>query len=142
VPGASERRQQRQLIGTLLAWRFFGRDEFDNKGCFFPFPDLDSKYLCTQILCSHPPDIGAITFHDCIPDSNCSLRSRVLFLDVFSSKELSCIPFTISTWQKVLVMTSRAGKETKPGNFNSFPGTNCHSRKTREDLVVLLLQKY
>ena len=36
-------RQQRRLMGTLVASSFVGLDEHGNEGCFFPFPDLSCR---------------------------------------------------------------------------------------------------
>jgi hypothetical protein len=38
-----DRRQQRRLMGTLVASPFIGRDERNVDGCFFPFPDLSCR---------------------------------------------------------------------------------------------------
>lgn len=43
VAEIGDSRQQRKLIGTLVASPFFGRDEFNVDGCFFPFPDLSCR---------------------------------------------------------------------------------------------------
>jgi hypothetical protein len=43
MPGATEKRQQRRLMGTLVSSPFVGRDEFDVEGCFFTFPDLSVR---------------------------------------------------------------------------------------------------
>jgi hypothetical protein len=43
MPGASDKRQQRRLMGTLVSSPFVGLDEFDVEGCFFTFPDLSVR---------------------------------------------------------------------------------------------------
>lgn len=43
MPSATDRRQQRRLMGTLVASPFVGRDENDEEGCFFCFPDLSCR---------------------------------------------------------------------------------------------------
>jgi hypothetical protein len=43
MPGVSDRRPQRRLMGTLVASPFVGRDENDVEGCFFCFPDLSCR---------------------------------------------------------------------------------------------------
>jgi hypothetical protein len=43
MPEMGERRQQRRLMGTLVASPFVGRDEFNKEGCFFCFPDLSCR---------------------------------------------------------------------------------------------------
>lgn len=43
MPETEERRQQRRLMGTLVASPFVGRDEFNVEGCFFPFADLSCR---------------------------------------------------------------------------------------------------
>lgn len=43
MPETGDRRQQRRLMGTLVASPFVGRDEFDVEGCYFPFPDLSCR---------------------------------------------------------------------------------------------------
>lgn len=39
----ADRRQQRRLMGTLVASPFVGRDENGEEGCFFCFPDLSCR---------------------------------------------------------------------------------------------------
>ena len=43
IPEVGARRQQRRLVGGLVASPFIGVDEFNIKGCFFPFPDLSCR---------------------------------------------------------------------------------------------------
>lgn len=43
MPEVGERRQQRRLMGTLVSSPFVGRDERDEEGCFFCFPDLSCR---------------------------------------------------------------------------------------------------
>jgi hypothetical protein len=43
MPGATDKRQQRRLMGTLVSSPFVGKDEYDVEGCFFPFPDLSVR---------------------------------------------------------------------------------------------------
>lgn len=43
MPGATEKRQQRRLMGTLVSSPFVGKDEFNVEGCFFTFPDLSVR---------------------------------------------------------------------------------------------------
>lgn len=43
MPGTIDRRQQRRLVGTLVASPFVGKDEFGGVGCFFLFPDLSVR---------------------------------------------------------------------------------------------------
>ncbi|RKK19605.1 hypothetical protein BFJ65_g6320 [Fusarium oxysporum f. sp. cepae] len=38
-----QRRQERQLLGTLVSTPFFGKDEHGKEGCFFCFPDLSCR---------------------------------------------------------------------------------------------------
>ncbi|PBP16506.1 nuclear divisionprotein rft1, partial [Diplocarpon rosae] len=43
MPGTSDKRQQRRLMGTLVASPFVGKDEHGVEGCFFTFPDLSVR---------------------------------------------------------------------------------------------------
>jgi hypothetical protein len=43
MPGTTDKRQQRRLMGTLVASPFVGNDEHDVEGCFFCFPDLSVR---------------------------------------------------------------------------------------------------
>lgn len=43
MPGTIDRRQQRRLMGTLVASPFVGNDEVGIGGCFFVFPDLSVR---------------------------------------------------------------------------------------------------
>jgi hypothetical protein len=43
MPGTTDKRQQRRLMGTLVASPFVGKDEHNNEGCFFTFPDLSVR---------------------------------------------------------------------------------------------------
>ncbi|CAL3970688.1 unnamed protein product [Diplocarpon coronariae] len=43
MPGHADKRQQRRLMGTLVASPFVGRDEHGAEGCFFTFPDLSVR---------------------------------------------------------------------------------------------------
>lgn len=43
MPGTSDKRQQRRLIGTLVASPFVSLDENGVEGCFFCFPDLSVR---------------------------------------------------------------------------------------------------
>ena len=43
MPGTTDKRQQRRLMGTLVSSPFFGKDEFNVAGCFFTFPDLSVR---------------------------------------------------------------------------------------------------
>jgi hypothetical protein len=43
MPGTTDKRQQRRLMGTLVSSPFVGKDEFDVEGCFFTFPDLSVR---------------------------------------------------------------------------------------------------
>ncbi|KAJ5054371.1 uncharacterized protein L3040_000646 [Drepanopeziza brunnea f. sp. 'multigermtubi'] len=43
MPGTTEKRQQRRLMGTLVASPFVGKDEHGMEGCFFTFPDLSVR---------------------------------------------------------------------------------------------------
>jgi Velvet factor len=45
IPELGEKRQQRRLMGTLVASPFYGQDEFGVAGCFFPFPDLSCRTI-------------------------------------------------------------------------------------------------
>lgn len=50
MPGSSDKRQQRRLMGTLVASPFVGLDENDVEGCFFCFPDLSVRTAGTYSL--------------------------------------------------------------------------------------------
>ncbi|KAL3419250.1 vea protein [Phlyctema vagabunda] len=50
MPGSSDKRQQRRLMGTLVASPFVGQDEHDVEGCFFCFPDLSVRTAGTYSL--------------------------------------------------------------------------------------------
>ncbi|RDW59642.1 hypothetical protein BP6252_12729 [Coleophoma cylindrospora] len=50
MPGSTDKRQQRRLMGTLVASPFVGLDEHDVEGCFFPFPDLSVRTAGTYSL--------------------------------------------------------------------------------------------
>lgn len=43
MPGTTDKRQQRRLMGTLVSSPFVGKDEFNVEGCFFTFPDLSVR---------------------------------------------------------------------------------------------------
>lgn len=43
MPGTTDKRQQRRLMGTLVASPFVGNDENEVEGCFFCFPDLSVR---------------------------------------------------------------------------------------------------
>jgi len=43
MPGTTDKRQQRRLMGTLVSSPFFGKDEHNVDGCFFTFPDLSVR---------------------------------------------------------------------------------------------------
>lgn len=43
MPGSTDKRQQRRLMGTLVSSPFVGKDEFNVEGCFFTFPDLSVR---------------------------------------------------------------------------------------------------
>ena len=47
---AVEKARQRRLMGTLVASPFVGKDENDQDGCFFPFPDLSVRTPGTYSL--------------------------------------------------------------------------------------------
>lgn len=50
MPGTTDRRQQRRLMGTLVSSPFVGKDEFNVEGCFFTFPDLSVRTPGTYSL--------------------------------------------------------------------------------------------
>ncbi|KAN0095270.1 Velvet factor domain containing protein [Hyaloscypha variabilis] len=50
MPGTTDKRQQRRLMGTLVASPFVGKDEHDVEGCFFCFPDLSVRTPGTYSL--------------------------------------------------------------------------------------------
>ena len=50
MPGSSDKRQQRRLMGTLVSSPFVGLDEHDVEGCFFTFPDLSVRTPGTYCL--------------------------------------------------------------------------------------------
>jgi hypothetical protein len=50
MPGTTDKRQQRRLMGTLVSSPFVGRDEFGKEGCFFTFPDLSVRTPGTYSL--------------------------------------------------------------------------------------------
>lgn len=50
MPGTTDKRQQRRLMGTLVASPFVGNDEHDVEGCFFCFPDLSVRTPGTYSL--------------------------------------------------------------------------------------------
>lgn len=43
MPGTTDKRQQRRLMGTLVSSPFVGLDEDNIEGCFFTFPDLSVR---------------------------------------------------------------------------------------------------
>jgi hypothetical protein len=50
MPSSTSTRQQRRLMGTLVASPFVGNDEFNIEGCFFCFPDLSVRTPGTYAL--------------------------------------------------------------------------------------------
>ncbi|KAE8446830.1 hypothetical protein EG329_011607 [Mollisiaceae sp. DMI_Dod_QoI] len=50
MPGTTDKRQQRRLMGTLVASPFVGNDEHGVEGCFFTFPDLSVRTPGTYSL--------------------------------------------------------------------------------------------
>jgi hypothetical protein len=50
MPGTTDKRQQRRLMGTLVSSPFVGMDEHDVEGCFFTFPDLSVRTPGTYSL--------------------------------------------------------------------------------------------
>ncbi|KAF4614405.1 hypothetical protein G7Y89_g15332 [Cudoniella acicularis] len=50
MPGTTDKRQQRRLMGTLVSSPFVGLDEHDVEGCFFTFPDLSVRTPGTYSL--------------------------------------------------------------------------------------------
>ena len=50
MPGTTDKRQQRRLMGTLVSSPFIGKDEFNVEGCFFTFPDLSVRTPGTYSL--------------------------------------------------------------------------------------------
>lgn len=50
MPGTTDKRQQRRLMGTLVSSPFVGKDEFNVEGCFFTFPDLSVRTPGTYSL--------------------------------------------------------------------------------------------
>ena len=50
MPGTTDKRQQRRLMGTLVSSPFYGKDEFNVDGCFFTFPDLSVRTPGTYSL--------------------------------------------------------------------------------------------
>lgn len=50
MPGATDKRQQRRLMGTLVSSPFVGNDEHGVEGCFFAFPDLSVRTPGTYSL--------------------------------------------------------------------------------------------
>ncbi|PMD49558.1 uncharacterized protein K444DRAFT_622640 [Hyaloscypha bicolor E] len=63
MPGTTDKRQQRRLMGTLVASPFVGNDEHDVEGCFFCFPDLSVRTpgvysLKFSLVCLDPSKMG------------------------------------------------------------------------------------
>ena len=50
MPSTADKRQQRRLMGTLVASPFVGLDEHKVEGCFFTFPDLSVRTPGTYTL--------------------------------------------------------------------------------------------
>jgi hypothetical protein len=50
MPMSTERKQQRRLMGTLVASPFYGKDEKNVETCFFTFPDLSVRTPGTYSL--------------------------------------------------------------------------------------------
>lgn len=50
MPGTTDKRQQRRLMGTLVSSPFVGLDEHGVEGCFFTFPDLSVRTPGTYSL--------------------------------------------------------------------------------------------
>lgn len=50
MPESTDKRQQRRLMGTLVASAFVGKDENEVEGCFFCFPDLSVRTPGTYAL--------------------------------------------------------------------------------------------
>ncbi len=50
MPATTDKRQQRRLMGTLVASPFVGNDEHHVEGCFFCFPDLSVRTPGTYSL--------------------------------------------------------------------------------------------
>lgn len=45
IPEVGQRKQQKRLVGGLVASPFVGIDEYGVKGCFFPFPDISCRTI-------------------------------------------------------------------------------------------------
>ncbi len=63
MPSTTDKRQQRRLMGTLVASPFVGKDEFNVEGCFFTFPDLSVRTPGTyslrfQLVILNPKHMG------------------------------------------------------------------------------------
>lgn len=74
MPGTTDKRQQRRLMGTLVASPFVGNDEHNVEGCFFCFPDLSVRTPGTyslkfQLVTLDPSRMG--------PGSSSPIRSTV-----------------------------------------------------------------
>jgi len=50
MPLLTDRRQNRNLLGNLVASPFYGKDENNDKKCFFTFPDLSVRTAATYTL--------------------------------------------------------------------------------------------
>ncbi|KAL2064721.1 hypothetical protein VTL71DRAFT_3859 [Oculimacula yallundae] len=86
MPGTTDKRQQRRLMGTLVASPFVGKDENNEEGCFFTFPDLSvrtpGKYsLKFSLVSLDPKDMG--------PGSVVFVKSVIISDDfqVFNAKD-------------------------------------------------------
>ncbi|CZT47465.1 uncharacterized protein RSE6_08027 [Rhynchosporium secalis] len=86
MPGTTDKRQQRRLMGTLVASPFVGKDEHQVEGCFFTFPDLSvrtpGKYsLRFSLVSLNPMKMG--------PGACEPVRSTIISSDfqVFNAKD-------------------------------------------------------
>ncbi|CAG8956114.1 hypothetical protein HYFRA_00011899 [Hymenoscyphus fraxineus] len=77
MPGTTDKRQQRRLMGTLVSSPFVGKDEHGVEGCFFTFPDLSvrtpGKYSLrfslmiidpNQMRLGHSVPVSSVVFSD------------------------------------------------------------------------------
>lgn len=77
MPGTTDKRQQRRLMGTLVSSPFVGKDEHGVEGCFFTFPDLSvrtpGKYSLRfslmiidpmQMRLGHSVPVSSVVFSD------------------------------------------------------------------------------
>jgi hypothetical protein len=86
IPNATDKRQKRRLMGTLVASPFVGKDEFGMEGCFFAFSDLSvgmpgTYQLRFQLVILDPTRMG----HELRNPVQSIAKSKIF--EVFNAKD-------------------------------------------------------